>query len=36
MGGTALPAGILAQWFEILLLLLFLKMYYYGRQWDFI
>ena len=27
MGGTALHAGILAQWFEILLLLLFKKRY---------
>ena len=36
MGGTALHAGILAQWFEMLLLLVFLKIRYYGRQWDFI
>ena len=36
MGGTTLHAGIVAQWFEILLLLPFLKICYYGRQWDFI
>ena len=36
MGGTTLHAGILAQWFEmLLLLLLFLKIHYYGCQWDF-
>ena len=36
MGGTTLHAGIVAQWFEILLLYLFLKICYNGRQWDFI
>ena len=35
MGGTALHAGILALWFEILLVT-FLKIRYYGHQWDFI
>ena len=33
MGGIALHAGILAQWFEMLLLL---PIRNYGRQWDFI
>ena len=32
MGGTALHAGILAEWCEMLLL----SLRYYGRQWDFI
>ena len=36
MGGTTPHAGIVAQWFEILLLLPFLKICYYGRQWDLI
>ena len=36
MGGTILNAGILVQWFEMLLLLFVLKISYYGRQWDFI
>ena len=36
MGGTTLHAGILAQWFEMLLLLLCLMIHYYGRQCDFI
>ena len=38
MEGTVLNAGILAQWFEMLLMLLFFlfKIRYYGRQWDFI
>ena len=34
MGGTTLHAGIVAQWFEILLLSSFLKMCYYGRHWE--
>ena len=33
MGGTTLHAGIVAQWFEILLVF---KISYYGRQWDLI
>ena len=36
MGRTTLHAGIVAQWFEILLFVTFLKMCYYGRQWDLI
>ena len=36
MEDTALQAGILAQWFELLLLLLLLKIHYYCYQWDFI
>ena len=36
MGGTALHACILTQWFEMLLLLFKKKIRYYGRQWDFI
>ena len=36
MGGIELHAGILAHWFAILLLLPFLKIRYYGRQWGFI
>ena len=36
MGSTKLHAGILAQWFEMLLLLhLKKKIRYYGRQWCF-
>ena len=31
-----LHAGILAQWFEMLLLLPFQKLHYYGTHWDFI
>ena len=33
MGGTTLHAGILSQWFEMLLQLHLKR---YGRQWDFI
>ena len=33
MGGTTLHAGILTQWFEMLFLLLFLKIRYYS-QWN--
>ena len=36
MGGTTLHADPLAHWFEMLLLLPFLKIRYYGHQWDFI
>ena len=35
MGDTTLHAGIVAQWFEILLLSFFLKICYHC-QWDFI
>ena len=35
MGGTTLHAGIVAQWFEILLLLKTFKICYYGRECDF-
>ena len=36
MGGTTLHAGIVAQWFEIYASVTFLKICYYGRQWDLI
>ena len=35
MGGTTLHAGIVAQWFETASVT-FLKICYYGRQWDLI
>ena len=36
MGGTTLHAGIVAQWFGNSASVTFLKIFYYGRQWDFI